>query len=338
MNKYILYISCFLVVFSCKEKPETTQTITQEKVQEKYWKIVAASDSSKPIARHEASFVKVKDKFYLLGGRGIRPVSIYNPQINSWSEGAKPPIEMHHFQPVVYKDKIYLLGVMTGKYPAENPVSHIYIYDPIKDSWTKGNEIPEERRRGSTGNILHNGKIYMTCGIKNGHIGDHKNWMDSYDLETGTWKVLANAPRARDHFQTVLVNDIIYALAGRNSQAESTEGVFAHTISEVDVYDISSNTWKTLPNNMPTLRAGNSATFFDNQILVIGGESHNQKKAHSEVEALDPETNEWKTLAPLNTGRHGSGVLEYNSELYIASGSGNQGGAPELESMEKYGH
>ena len=40
------------------------------------WETISSSNS--PISRHENSFVRVKHKFYLLGGRGIKPVSIYN--------------------------------------------------------------------------------------------------------------------------------------------------------------------------------------------------------------------------------------------------------------------
>lgn len=338
MERRVFYIMVLVLFFSCKEahKKESTEVEPQTESNGFSWQIVKSNDGSEPIPRHEAAFVKIDDKFYLLGGRGIRPVSIYNPKSGFWSTGSKPPLEMHHFQPVVHEDKIWLLGAMTGKYPSEIPVSHIYIYNPAKDKWSKGDEIPEARRRGSTGNVIHDGKVYISCGIRNGHIGGHVNWLDSYDLKTGNWKILADAPRARDHFQTVLAGSTIYALAGRNSRAKSKEGVFGNTIAEVDAYDITSNTWKTLPSNLPTHRAGNASILFQNEILVVGGESRNQKTAHVEVEGLNPETQEWRTLSPLNIGRHGSGVLEFNGELFIASGSGNQGGRPELGSMEKF--
>jgi N-acetylneuraminic acid mutarotase len=182
--------------------------------------------------------------------------------------------------------------------------------------------------------VLHNGKIYISCGIKNGHNGDHKNWLDRYDPETGNWEILADAPRARDHFQAVLANGSIYLPGGRNTKA--SEGVFGNTIAEVDVYDPATDSWITLPNNLPTRRAGNSAIFFENKIIVAGGESDTQEEAHSEVEALDPLGNIWEDLAPLLNGRHGTGLLQYDGDLYIASGSGKRGGGPELFSMEKF--
>jgi len=297
---------------------------------------VVSIDDSKPVQRHEAAFVRVGEKFYLLGGRDIRAVSIFDPQSESWSTGAEPPIELHHFQPIVIDSKIYVIGAFTGRWPNETPTTHIYIYDTGTDSWSQGDEIPEGRRRGSTGNVLHNGKVYVACGIKNGHIGDHKNWLDLYDPASGEWEILADAPRARDHFQAVLIDGKIVAPAGRNTGIVPDES-FGGTIAEVDVYSIVSNTWETLPNNIPTQRAGNAATLFGGNILVVGGESMAQEKAHSEVEELDLTTNEWKALPPLLEGRHGTGLIEYQGELYIASGCGNRGGTPELFTMEKLG-
>ncbi|MFS4445956.1 Kelch repeat-containing protein [Maribacter sp. 2307UL18-2] len=353
MIKNVFYLFCLLVFINCKEDakgdtplPETetdTETDTDTDTDSETdndttpftWQAVVAADDSQPIQRHEAAFVRVGQKFYLLGGRDIRAVSIFDTQDESWTTGPEPPLELHHFQPVVIEGKIYIIGALTGGWPNETPVTHVYIYDTATDSWSQGDEIPEARRRGSTGNVLYNGKVYIACGIKNGHIGDHKKWMDLYDPATGTWEVLADAPRARDHFQAVLVNGKIVAPAGRNTGIFPDQP-FGGTIAEVDSYDISSNTWETLPNNLPTVRAGNAATLFQDKVLVIGGESTAQQKAHAEVEALNLTTNEWESLDPLLEGRHGTGLVEYEGALYIASGCGNRGGSPELFTMEKY--
>jgi N-acetylneuraminic acid mutarotase len=340
MRTYIYLLLCLLVIASCDKSEEPVTEVAEDPAGEEIdpdkrsWQPVAAGDNSKPVGRHEAAFIGVGGKFYLLGGRDLRPVSIFDTQTKSWTSGSEPPLELHHFQPVVFENRIYIVGAMTGTFPSETPVPNVYIYDPASDEWTKGDEIPQTRRRGSTGNVLYEGKIYISCGIRNGHIGDHKNWLDSYDPSTGEWEVLADAPRSRDHFQAVRANGNIYVVAGRNSNAP--DNTFGNTISEVDVYDIESNTWSTLPKGLPTARAGNAAILYDNQVLIIGGESGIQEKAHSEVEALNLTSTTWESLPPLLEGRHGTGVLEFQSDLYIASGSGNRGGSPELDSMEKY--
>jgi N-acetylneuraminic acid mutarotase len=242
---------------------------------------------------------------------------------------------MHHFQPVIYNNEIYVAGAMTGKYPGETPLPHIYIYNAQKDEWRKGPPIPEDRNRGGAGAIIHNQFLYLVCGIKDGHRGDHKKWLDRYNFNTENWEILEDAPRPRDHFQASVVNDQIYAIAGRTTIA--ADSPFKNTIAQVDVYSIETDTWKTLNQTIPTQRAGNFNTVINNDILVLGGESYEQEKAHQEVEVLNVETNTWRSIAPIPVGRHGTGaVLTQYNMIYIASGSGNHGGGPELSDLWIY--
>lgn len=329
MNRsYIINLLVLFFLFSCVSKTKIKNSTN------KNWIPVVTSDNSKPLKRHEAAFVNVRDKFYLLGGRRVQNVSIFDTKTKQWTKGAKPPLEMHHFQPVVYKNDIYIIGALTGRYPSETPIKHIYIYKTESDSWIKGDAIPAERLRGSTGNIIKNGIIYISCGIKDGHKSDHKKWLDSYNVKTGEWEILPDAPRARDHFQAVEAEGKIYVLAGRLSKAPKK--TFTETIAEVDVYDIKTKKWSTISDNLPTQRAGNIALLYGDNVLVIGGESIHQKKAHNDVEGLNVNTLQWKKYPKLLQGRHGTGAFLYENEIYIASGCNNRGGSPELETMEKY--
>ncbi len=300
------------------------------------WESIKATDDSKPIARHEAAFVGLGDKFYLLGGRGIRPVSIFDTKTQKWTEGAPPPIELHHFQPFVFQNKIYIAGAFTGGWPRETPVANIMIYDPTKNLWETGPEVPADRRRGATGTVLYKNKVYLSCGIKNGHIGDHKKWLDCFDLETETWTKLPDAPRTRDHFAAVVANDKMYLPAGRNSVTGDNN--FINTIEEVDVYDFKTQKWKTLQEPIPTKRAGNTAILYHDEILVIGGESDTQELAHNEVEALSVKSHNWRSLNPLLEGRHGTSAILFNDKIILASGCGKRGGEPELETMESFSY
>ena len=225
---------------------------------------------------------------------------------------------------------------MTGPFPGETPLSNVMIYDPQTDTWRQGSEIPAERRRGAAGVVIRDDRLYMVCGIQNGHLDGWVNWFDSYDFSTGEWQILPDAPRARDHFQAVALDNKLYSLAGRRSSA-GTDQSFEHTIDEVDVYDFVTQTWETLPasSNLPTPRAGNSALAWGKDVLVAGGESGTMLTAHDEVEALDTVSGQWRALAPLARGRHGTGLAALDGVLYTCSGCGNRGGEPELDSLEK---
>ncbi len=299
------------------------------------WQILETESQSQE--RHENAFVKSGENFYLLGGRGSRPTDIYNPSTHTWMEGAPAPIEISHFQAVSYEGLIYVMGGLTGNWPSETPLSHIYIYDPLIDKWFLGPEIPSHRQRGAAGVAVYNDKIYLVCGIVNGHTSGWVPWLDEFDPATNSWRELPDAPRSRDHFQAAVVGDKLIAAGGRKSGYDG-QG-FEATIAETDVYDFLTGTWSTLPSpegDIPTQRAGTAAIGTGSEAIVIGGESGSQTVSHNEVEALDPETGIWRSLPALNTGRHGTQVIYSEGNLYIEAGSGDRGGGPELSSLEKF--
>ena len=178
--------------------------------------------------------------------------------------------------------------------------------------------------------------IYVVAGIQNGHTDGHVSWFDAFDPATGEWTQLPDAPRPRDHFQVAIVDDKLYAIGGRRSSA-ATGQTFELTVPEVDVYDFTTGEWSTLPaeSNLPTERAGTTSVVLNGEILVIGGESAAQQPAHAEVEALNPATGQWRTLAPLNTGRHATQAVEHEGKVYVAAGSRTRG-ATEINSQEVF--
>ncbi len=290
----------------------------------------------KPHPRHEAAFIGLGTKIYLLGGRRIQPSDIYDTVTKTWSVGKAPPVETHHFQPVVWENKIWLPGAMTGGYPRERGLELIPIYDPATDSWSEGPALPADRRRGGSGAVIHDGKLYIVCGIINGHWDGHVSWFDVLDLKTNVWSKLPDAPRARDHFQAAIVGNKIYVAGGRRSSG-ATKEVFALTVAEVDVFDLATGKWSTLPSpagNLPNLRAGTMSLAVGPLILVAGGESMTQPHAYTQIEALDTRTGTWSLHSNFARGRHGSGITRVGDALYVASGSGSRGGRPELDSLE----
>lgn len=289
--------------------------------------------NGQPVARHEAAFVESAGEFYLLGGRRIQEVSIFNPCTNTWTSGSKPPIEMHHFEGFSYKGEIYAVGIQSGKYPREKSLSENYKYQPKTNLWVQTFDMPKGRVRSSTTAKVYEDKLYIACGIIDGHWDGHVKWFDCYDFKTQKWETLPDAPRYRDHASSVICNDKLYLLGGRVTSG-SIGKVFHLTVPEVDVYDFKTKTWSTLKNKIPTQRAGCTAVAIGDKIILAGGESIKQKTAHNEVECLDTKTGEWSALPLLNVGRHGTQLIWFKKKLYIASGCGNMGGKPELTSIE----
>ncbi|RDV29374.1 galactose oxidase [Alteromonas aestuariivivens] len=296
------------------------------------WQAFSASGEMHP--RHEAGLVVVEKNLYLLGGRRIQPLDMLALDSGKWMTRAAPPIELHHFQPVFWQDRIIIAGALTGPYPGEKPVPNIYFYFPARDSWQKGPEIPESRRRGAAGVVIVGDVLYLIAGTTNGHISGYVNWLDAFDLKKHTWQQLPDAPHSRDHFQAAVIGNKLYAAGGRQT-SQATKEVFTRLIPQIDVFDLQTNRWSVLPQLLPTPRAGNSTLAVNGKLLVVGGESQRKSPAHNETEVYDPENQKWLSLPGLLQGRHGSGLGIADGYIWTASGSGARGGKPELNSVER---
>jgi N-acetylneuraminic acid mutarotase len=286
-------------------------------------------------ARSESSLAVIKNKIYLLGSRGIRPVDAYDINTHAWTAMKSPPMELHHFQATVYKNEIWVLGAFTKNYPHEIPVDHVYIFNPAKNEWRQGPALPSNRLRGSAGVINYKNKIYIVGGEIDGHWDGNVAWLDKYNPKTNTWKILPDAPHARDHVQVDVNQGKLYMIAGRRTST-STNNVLGLKEPSVDVYDFNANTWTTLPaaSNIPTLRADASVVAYNDLVICMGGESDTQVPGHTEVEALNVKTLKWTTLPKLSQGRHGTGAVRIKNKIYFIAGASNRGGGPETGNGE----
>lgn len=151
-------------------------------------------------------------------------------------------------------------------------------------------------------------------------------WIAVAQAQPRAWETgsAVGKPTARQEAAFVAYKGKGYLIGGRR-------------INPVDVYDLKTQAWlppKQCPE-LPTLRAGNMAMAWGNEIIVGGGESATQKVAHDEVEAFHVESGLWQRWPSLKRGRHGSGFVVIGDYVYTASGSGNRGGGPELTSIER---
>lgn len=291
-----------------------------------------------PTARHENGMVAHDGKVYVVGGRRIKPIDVYDPVSNSWFKNKPTPFEMHHITPVSVGDKILVVTGLTGKYPKELPFTHVWEYNPKKDTWHQGFEIPESRRRGGAGVTVYQGKVYIVGGIKFGHTSGTTHMVDVYDPVKQTWGTLTDAPHIRDHSNAVVLDNKLIAFGGRNTsyhEPESFAAFFKQVNDKVDVYDFVTKEWRTLKARLPIPTAGAGAIVHKNKLYYVGGE-HSPKPANNRMVSFDFVSNTFKEEATLNQGRHGTNAVLIGNKIYFAMGSGNKGGGPELNSIEVF--
>jgi len=182
-------------------------------------------------------------------------------------------------------------------------------------------------------------QIFVSHGNRGGHetgsFATTLAWLDVYDIDTNEWTTnLPDAPNARDHTGGALIggtNKICIA-GGRNG---GEIGFFNKVILPTDCYDVTTGEWSE-EADIPQGRAGSAyGTTCDGKLIVAGGEGFGE--AFAQVDVFDGTS--WETIDSLNVARHGTGLAvdcsNSNQRIYIASGSGKQGGSPELQSLER---
>lgn len=288
-------------------------------------------------ARHENGFIEFQGKFYLIGGRRVQPVDVYDPSTQKWTQASKPPMEVHHFQPIIVGNDIWIVGAMTGEFPRETPLESVLIYSPLADTWSHGPSIPEARRRGASGCAYHSdGWIYLVGGIVDGHHSGTQCWSDRLNPSSGEWERLPDAPNRRDHAPCAILNNKLYYFGGRETgrhNGQDYDAFFGHTIAAVDVYDCVEGAWFTHAQPIPIQTAAGGAAVVNNSIVYVGGE-HGRPEASGDTQIFNADTNLWTSGPSLNQERHGTNCCVFNDALWIAAGSGAQRGEPELISIE----
>lgn len=297
----------------------------------------------RPRARHEACAVMVAGKVYLIGGRRRNPVDVFDPTSRVWTRKRTPPVEIHHMQCLSYLDRfVYIGGSWHGGYPKERTHDKTFVYDTVTDAWTTKAGLPPTRRRGGGAFVLYQGKMYLAMGNRGGH-GRHATTLgefDSYDPQTDTWTKLQEAPFPRDHVGGAIVDGKLCIGGGRDG---GVADFWNAPVPETVCYDFATSQWQNR-TKIPLPRAG-AATGATCQgyMMVAGGEGkthlYPRGNAYARVDLYDAKLDKYLNNTKLVRKRHGSGLAIADcacGNIYIPSGSGNQGGWPELSTIEAW--
>ena len=282
----------------------------------------------------------VDGKVVLIGGRGAKPVSVYDPVAKTWETKSRfnPWRQIHHFQCVAARGSVWIVASWTANYPNEENNDLVFEYKLSSDTWVTHPGLPDERNRGGAASVLVDNLIYVLAGNRGGH-GEHAEslpWVDAFDIDTKKWTVgaLPDMPDdGRDHVGAArLKNGDICVTGGRNG---GSKNFFNKNIGPTYCYSFDSQAWVKKPD-LPAPRAGAmTGTTCEGHLMIAGGEGAGQ--AYSRVDVFDG--NQWTRAPDLVEARHGSGLAVADcscGHLFIPSGSGRQGGRPELETMEEW--
>lgn len=305
------------------------------------WTDVKYSSGS-PVARHEACAVFVDGLLYSIGGRGMKPVSVFNPMSGEWSKKTGPPVEINHMQCIHHENKIYIGGSWYGKYPYEQEHEVMWTYDILSDSWNTLGGLPEGRRRGGGAFVVYEGNFYLSHGAIGGH-GTHAtatSMLDVYDPKTDTWTPLPDGPTPRDHTAGAVVNGKLCVAGGRNG---ASSDFWNANIAPVVCYSFKTGKWESKAS-LPVPRGGSMVgTTCSGLVMIAGGEGKTQTnqagQAFDIVDFYDESKDVFLKPSYMTSRRHGSGLAITSCEcgmIYVPSGSAGLGGGPEVTTTDAW--
>lgn len=301
---------------------------------------LAQVKSGQLVGRNEACAVMLNGRVYLIGGRGQNKyTSIYNPITKSWTYGASPGanVEIHHMQCVAAGGKVWVVSSWKGSYPYEKNNDKVFVYSPATDKWSTKPGLPAYRQRGAAAAVLKGSLIYVVAGNRGGHGSHAKSltWMDAFNWKTGKWvktKLPSMPGGGRDHVGGALVNGQLCIAGGRDG---GVNNFFDAVVKSTYCYNFGMKKW-TRKQDFPQGRAGAATgTACDGRMVVAGGEGLGN--AFRRVDVFDGKS--WKRAPDMVRARHGSGLAVAKcscGQIFIPSGSPQQGGAPPLLSTEQY--
>lgn len=232
---------------------------------------------------------------------------------NRWERIADLPEARHHMPLVVANDTLYAIGGYGGGFVGR---ANLWIY--TGNAWEARASLPAGRGASAAGVVR--GRIVVVGGT-----GPDRPRVDSvaiYEPATNSWRLGSPIPTPRDHLTAGVVNDVLYAIAGRNGP----------NFDMVEAYDLSSNGWTTRAP-MPSRRGGLGAAVLNGRIHTLGGETATSVFANHEV--YDPQGNAWSIAPALPTARHGLAVAAVSGRLY-SIGGGPAAGLAQTNVVEVY--
>jgi N-acetylneuraminic acid mutarotase len=263
--------------------------------------------------RQEVGVAELDGRIYVAGGfRQDRStadtVEVYDPQANVWRIIERMPVAVHHPAAAAIGGKLYVLGGYAG----QNPTDALQVYDPAEGEWTLGAPLPVAR--GALIAAVVEDKIYAVGGARGPAVDD----LAVYDPEEDTWTSLAPMPTPRDHLGVGVIDGKLYVVGGRNPSS--------FTLDTLEVYDPATDRWET-HSPMPTGRSGHAAAALGGCLYAFGGEGNQQdpRGMFAEVEAYHAGMDNWISLAPMPTPRHGVGVAVVGDRIFLPGGATVQG-------------
>ncbi len=144
---------------------------------------------------------------------------------------------------------------------------------------------------------------------------------------TAFWSFKTAMTNSKSSFGTAAIGNKIY-LAGGYKQSTG------ECLGSLDVYDVLTDTWTSVSQEMPTKRYALGLAAVNNKLYAIGGTDDNGT-CLAVVEEFDPSTGIWKSRNPMSNPRSNFGIAVVGNLIYVLGGFNDQTGQY-INTVEQY--
>ena len=201
----------------------------------------------------------------------------------------------------------------------------INCFNPQKNSWKSKETGCTIQKMNFFTVTSFNEELYVIGGY--GYDVEVKHTVHKYNPVSNEWKELASMETGRGAHCAVVLQDLIYVIAGADGET---------CLKSVENYDPLTNQWRRVPDLVNARRDAAAATVCG-KIVVIGGFCVMEISALSEIEPtcemFDPCLNQWSLVPSPNVPRAACGIVSVGDTVYVFGGY-NEGST--LDSVECY--
>ena len=231
-------------------------------------------NAPRPFAGNHHAAEAFNGKLYLFGGLGAGSdgrVQIYDPALNSWSQGAFMPFAAGSCASAVISNQIYVAGGIVGS-ATTNMLAR---YNPLLNNWTILAPMPMGRNH--TASATDGLRFFIFGGRGGGNaLANGSDTVQIYDPADNSWisssdpgVPIAPLPQFRGGMgKAVFFNGEFYIMGGETSSGPGATP--QRVYNRVDIYNPAANTWRG-GTPMLTARHGIYPVLDGIRIYVAGG-------------------------------------------------------------------
>jgi probable HAF family extracellular repeat protein len=241
-------------------------------------------------------------------------MEIYDPDANTWSDGADIPQLKSLPACFELNGKFYTVGGETN--PSGSFTNTVHRYDPDTDTWVHMNNFPRRIWQGQA--VACCDKAYVFGGATG--YGNPLSSLYEYDEASDAWIPKAPMLTGVSHPAAVCFDNKIWVFGGVAS--------FHPTMitKEIQIYDPSANTWES-GGDIPWKLNGMQAIVYNNDIWIFASSLYDEGTGdwvdNEYAYQFSPETSEWtrhpfpRTLTPPIEPYYDSKLALINGYVYL---------------------